>query len=165
MQITGQGEACFHTDLSAPLASTLSHERVKLDYLRTAFAGIAGYSFFQAGRRGLAMRGLGCSPCYWATLKKLRLCYSGPRPRLRPGGESHRKRRLGARGQGRGAGGAVNSKIETVEAVFAAVLVHSRNKSGESPVSRGDVGLQPPCYQLGCLCRCLLFAARCFAVL
>ena len=69
LQITGQGEACFHTDLSAPLASTLSHERATLDYLCTAFAGIAGYSFFQAGRRGLAMRGLGCSPCYWATLK------------------------------------------------------------------------------------------------
>ena len=68
LQITGQGEACFHTDLSAPLASTLSHERITLDYLCTAFAGIAGYSFFQAGRRGLAMRGLGCSPCYWATL-------------------------------------------------------------------------------------------------
>ena len=118
LQITGQGEACFHTDLSAPLASTLSHERATLDYLRTAFAGIAGYSFFPAGRRGLAMRGLGCSPCYWATLKKRRLCYSGPGPRLRPGGESHRKRRLGAPGQGRGAGGAVNSKIETVEAVF-----------------------------------------------
>ena len=52
LRVAGLGEACFHADSSAPLASTLSHERATLDYPSNSFAGVRGLLLFSGPAGG-----------------------------------------------------------------------------------------------------------------